>query len=259
LPNYLPEEVEVPMAKLDGKVAIVTGGSRGIGAATARRLAAEGAKVVVNYTQTARAADQVVDEIRKDGGHATALRADVSRRDEVASLVAATVEHYGGVDILVNNAAVLAPAPLAEITDDQVDRQFDVNVKGALYATQAAVPAFRNGGRVVNVSSIVAEAPLPGSAVYAASKAALESITRTFAAELAPRGVTVNAIAPGTTATDMYDSIASAELEERALARTPLGRLGRPEDIADVIAFLASDDARWITGQVINVSGGLRL
>jgi 3-oxoacyl-[acyl-carrier protein] reductase len=183
----------------------------------------------------------------------------VSRRDEVASLVAATVEHYGGVDILVNNAAVLAPAPLAEITDDQVDRQFDVNVKGALYATQAAVPAFRNGGRVVNVSSIVAEAPLPGSAVYAASKAALESITRTFAAELAPRGVTVNAIAPGTTATDMYDSIASAELEERALARTPLGRLGRPEDIADVIAFIASDDARWITGQVINVSGGLRL
>ena len=122
----------------------------------------------------------------------SAARADVSRRDEVASLVAATVEHYGGVDILVNNAAVLAPAPLAEITDDQVDRQFDVNVKGALYATQAAVPAFRNGGRVVNVSSIVAEAPLPGSAVYAASKAALESITRTFAAELAPRGVTVN-------------------------------------------------------------------
>jgi len=247
------------MAKLNGKVAIVTGGSRGIGAATARRLAAEGAKVVVNYTQSARAADQVVNEIRKDGGEATAVRADVSRRDDVASLVAATVEHYGGVDILVNNAAVLTPAPLAEITDDQLDRQFDVNVKGALYATQAVVPAFRNGGRVVNVSSIVAEAPLPGSAVYAASKAALESITRTFAAELAPRGVTVNAVAPGTTATDMYDSIASAEFEERALARTPLGRLGRPEDIADVIAFIASDDARWITGQVINASGGLRV
>jgi 3-oxoacyl-[acyl-carrier protein] reductase len=247
------------MAKLNGKVAIVTGGSRGIGAATARRLAAEGAKVVVNYTQSARAADQVMNEIRKDGGEATAVRADVSRRDDVASLVATTVEHYGGVDILVNNAAVLTPAPLAEITDDQLDRQFDVNVKGALYATQAVVPAFRNGGRVVNVSSIVAEAPLPGSAVYAASKAALESITRTFAAELAPRGVTVNAVAPGTTATDMYDSIASAEFQERALARTPLGRLGRPEDIADVIAFIASDDARWITGQVINASGGLRV
>ena len=148
---------------------------------------------------------------------------------------------------------------MADITDEQVDRQFDVNVRGALYATQAAVPAFRDGGRVVNVSSIVTEAPPAGLAVYTASKAALEAITRTFAAELAPRGVTVNAVSPGATTTDMYESLRSDEFEQRAVARTPLGRLGRPQDIADVIAFIASDDAAWITGQVIAASGGLRL
>jgi 3-oxoacyl-[acyl-carrier protein] reductase len=246
------------MARLDGKVAIVTGGSRGIGAATARRLAADGARVVVNYAQAGDAAEAVVRDIEAAGGEAIAVRADVSNRADVGRLVQATVDRYGGLDILVNNAGVLAAAPLADITDEQVERQFGVNVRGALYATQAAVPAFRNGGRVINVTSIVADAPPAGTAVYSATKAALEAITKSLAAELAPR-VRVNAVAPGATATDMLDSIRSPELEQRTLARTPLGRLGRPEDIADVIAFVASDDAGWITGQVIAASGGLRL
>ncbi len=247
------------MARLDGRVAIVTGGSRGIGAATARRLGADGARVVVNYTRASAAAEAVVREIREAGGDAISVRADVSDRAEVAQLVNATVDRYGGVDILVNNAAVIEPAALADITDEQLDRQFDVNVRGALYATQAAVPAFRDGGRVVNVSSIVAEAPPAGFAVYSATKAALEALTRSLAAELAPRRVTVNAVSPGATVTDMYDSVSSPEFEQQAVARTPLGRLGRPGDIADVIAFVVSDDAAWITGQVIAASGGLRL
>jgi 3-oxoacyl-[acyl-carrier protein] reductase len=246
------------MARLDGKVAIVTGGSRGIGAATARRLAADGARVVVNYAQSATAAEAVVREIEAAGGEAIAVQADVSDRAEVGRLVEAAVEQYGGLDILVNNAGVLAPAPLADITSEQVERQFGVNVLGALYATQAAVPAFRNGGRVVNVSSVVAGEPLPGAAVYSASKAALEAITRSLAAELAPR-VRVNAVSPGPTETDMFDGVRSPEFEAQALGRTPLGRLGRPDDIADVIAFVASDDAGWITGQVITASGGFPL
>lgn len=247
------------MARLDGKVAIVTGGSRGIGAATARRLGADGARVVVNYTRAAAAADEVVREIRDAGGDAIAVRADVSDRAQVAQLVKATVDRYGTVDILVNNAGVVEPAALADITDEQLDRQFDVNLRGALYAAQAAVPAFRDGGRVVNVSSIVAEAPPAGLAVYSATKAALEALTRSLAAELAPRRVTVNAVSPGATVTDMYDSVSSPEFEQQAVARTPLGRLGRPEDIADVIAFVVSDDAAWITGQVIAASGGMRV
>jgi 3-oxoacyl-[acyl-carrier protein] reductase len=246
------------MAQLDGKVAIVTGGSRGIGAATARRLAADGARVVVNYAQSATAAEAVVREIEAAGGEAIAVQADVSDRAEVERLVATTVERYGGLDILVNNAAVLTPAPLAEITAEQVERQFGVNVRGALYATQAAVAAFRNGGRVVNVSSVAGEAPSPGFAVYSATKAALDAITRSLAAELAPR-VRVNAVSPGPTETDMFDSVRSPEFEANALGRTPLGRIGRPDDIADVIAFLTSDDAGWITGQVITASGGFRL
>jgi 3-oxoacyl-[acyl-carrier protein] reductase len=247
------------MARLDGRVAIVTGGSCGIGAATARRLAADGAQVVLNYSHTAAAADEVVRQMRNTGGEAISVQADVSDRAEVQKLVDRAVEEYGAIDILVNNAGVITPAALADITDDHLDRQFDVNVRGALYATQAAAPAFRDGGRVVNVSSIATEAPPPGLAVYTATKAALEALTRTFAAELGPQRVTVNAVSPGTTDTEMYESLGSPEFEQQAVARTPLGRLGRPEEIADVIAFLASDEAAWITGQVITASGGLRL
>jgi 3-oxoacyl-[acyl-carrier protein] reductase len=161
------------MARLDGRVAIVTGGSRGIGAATARRLAADGARVVLNYSHMAAAADEVVRQIRNAGGEAISVQADVSDRAEVQKLVDRAVEEYGAIDILVNNAGVITPAALADITDDQLDRQFDVNVRGALYATQAAAPVFRDGGRVVNVSSIATEAPPTGLAVYTATKAAL--------------------------------------------------------------------------------------
>ena len=248
------------MARLDGRVAIVTGGSRGIGAATARKLAADGARVVVNYARAAAAAAAVVQEIQTAGGEATAVQADVSDREQVARLVEDTVGRYGRLDVLVNNAGVLDGAPLDAITDEHVERQFAVNVRGALYATQAAVPAFgTRGGRVVNVSSVVADAPQPGLAVYSATKAALEAITRSLAAELAPRQVTVNAVAPGATVTDMLEAVRSPEFEARVVARTPLGRLGRPVDIADVIAFLASEESGWVTGQVIAASGGLRL
>jgi 3-oxoacyl-[acyl-carrier protein] reductase len=248
------------MARLDGRVAIVTGGSRGIGAATARKLAADGARVVVNYARGAEAAEAVVQEIRTAGGEAMAVQADVSDRAQVARLVEDTVERYGWLDVLVNNAGVIDGAPLGNITDDHVERQFAVNVRGALYATQAAVPAFGDrGGRVVNVSSAAADAPPPGLAVYAATKAALEAITRSLAAELAPRQVTVNAVAPGVTVTDMFEAMRSPEFEARIVARTPLGRLGRPEDIAEVIAFLASEESGWVTGQVIAATGGLRL
>lgn len=251
------------MGRLDGKGVLVTGGSRGIGAAIARRLAHEGAQVIVNFHTSARDAQQVVAGIIADGGWAQALQADVAERRQVQALVndaAAQLSEIGGrLDVLVNNAGVAEPAKLEELDESQFDRQFATNVKSVLFGTQAAARIFgEHGGTIINISSVNGRMPAQGASIYSGTKAAVEAITVALARELGPRGVRVNTVAPGTTMTDMTRRVLTTELEAMAISRTALRRVGIPEDIAKVVAFLASDDAAWITGEVITVSGGLR-
>lgn len=244
---------------LAGKVAVVTGASRGIGAAIAERLAADGAAVVVNYTRQRAAADEVVARIRARGGRAHAIAADVADRAQVRALFDETERVLGAPDVLVNNAGVLAFAPLEAIDDAHFDRQFNVNVRGVLYATQEAATRFgTRGGRVVNLSSIAAQGRFAGAAVYSATKAAVEAITMTLALELGPRGIRVNAVAPGPVRTDMYQEAGLDEHRDALTARTPLGRIGEPEDVARVVAYLASEDSGWVTGHVVPVAGGFQ-
>jgi 3-oxoacyl-[acyl-carrier protein] reductase len=242
---------------LDGKVALVTGGSRGIGAAIARRLAQDGAKVAVNYSSSKQAAEAVVRTIKEDGGEAVLAPGDVSAKDGPAKIAAAARDAFGRIDILVNNAGVLDIATLGDATPEHFEKVFAVNVFGVAAMTRAAAPHLPDGGRVIHTSSIGARAAIPGLSAYIASKAAVDALTRSFAAELGPRGITVNAVAPGTTDTDML--IRDPKFLEEAVAKTPLGRVGRPADIAGTVAFLASADAAWVTGQVIDTSGGLRV
>ena len=244
--------------RLAGKVAVVTGASRGIGAAIARRLAADGAKVVVNYSRNADAVAQVVAQIAAAGGEAFAVQADIADLGAVARLFEETNARFGRLDILVNNAAIADFRPLDAIDPAHFDRQFAVNVRGLLFATQAAARQMGAGGRILHISSGAAQAAPPGTSVYSASKAAVEAMAKSHAAELGARGITVNVVAPGTTETDMLNAAMPKEVQQAMVANTALGRLGQPEDIADVVAFLASEDARWVTGQVLGVSGGLR-
>ncbi len=245
--------------RLAGKVAIVTGGSQGIGAAIARRLACDGVAIVVNYRQHIEAAAAVVLAIEAAGGRAIAAQADIGDQAQTEALIDAAISEYGRLDILVNNAGVSEMMPLESVTDAHYASVFAVNVRGVLFATQAAAKHFgAQGGRVINISSGAATAAPPGMSVYSASKAAVETLTRSHAAELGPRRITVNAIAPGLTETGMLHAALTREYIEQMIALTPLRRLGQPEDIADVVAFLASEDARWITGAIIPVSGGLR-
>jgi 3-oxoacyl-[acyl-carrier protein] reductase len=247
------------MSDLAGKVALVTGASRGIGAAIAKRLAAEGASVVVNYSRSADAADAVVREIEAAGGQAMAAQADVADPAAVRRLFATTLERWGRLDILVNNAGVAEFRPLAAITEAHYARQFDVNVRGVLFATQEAARVMGEaGGRIVNITSGAAKAAPPNTSVYSATKAAVETMTRSHAAELGPRRITVNAVAPGLTVTDMLTQNIPAEAQQAMVKSTALGRLGTPEDIAAVVAFLVSDDGSWVTGQIIGANGGLR-
>ena len=242
---------------LQDKVALVTGASRGIGAAIARRLAQDGAKVVVNYAQSKAAAEAVVQSIRAAGGEAALAPGDVAAPDGPERIVDAARKAFGRLDILVNNAGVLDAAPLADATPEHYERTFAVNVFGLVQVTRAAAPHLPDGsGRIVNTSSIGARGAFAGLSAYVASKAAVDAITRSLAVELGPRGVTVNAVAPGTTETDML--IRDPDFLQQATSKTPLGRIGRPEDIAATVAFLTSPDAAWITGQVIDASGGLR-
>jgi 3-oxoacyl-[acyl-carrier protein] reductase len=248
-------------SKLNGKVAVVTGASKGIGAAIAKSLAAEGAAVVVNYSASKDAAEKVVAEIAKAGGKAIAVKADVADAGQVKTLFAEAEKAYGKLDILVNNAGVYDFQPVDEITADNFHRQFNINVLGTVLATQEALNHFRpDGGSVINLSSIAAANPPAGTSVYSATKAAIDALTKSHAKELGARNIRVNAIAPGGTETEgLYDKgIMGSEFMHTMIAGTPLGRLGRANDISGAAVFLASDDARWITGDKITVSGGLQ-
>jgi 3-oxoacyl-[acyl-carrier protein] reductase len=250
------------MKKLEGKVALVTGAARGIGAAIAERLAADGASVAINYATSKEDAEALAERIRGNGGKAKAIQADIGNPSQAKAFVDAAVKEFGRLDILVNNAGKFHIGPIGTVDEADVRSLFAVNVDGPIFATQAAASYFSTeGGRVINVSSIAATHPLPGLSVYSATKAALDALTRVWAAELGPRGVTVNAVAPGAVDTAMLKAatprMGGEEAVKGMVARTPLGRLGTTSDVADVVAFLASPDARWVTGQVVEVSGGI--
>jgi 3-oxoacyl-[acyl-carrier protein] reductase len=247
------------MSKLKGKVAVVTGASKGIGAAIAKQLAADGASVVVNYSTSREGAEKVVTEITEAGGKAIAVGGSVAKQSEIDSLFAATQKAYGKVDILVNNAGVYSFASLEDVTGEEYKRLYDTNVLGLLLTTKAALPHFpAAGGSVINISSVVSSLAPASTSLYASTKGAVDTITKSLAKELGPRGIRVNAINPGLVITEGTHSagIAGSDFEAGAIASTPLGRAGQPEDIAPPVAFLASDDSRWITGETIFVSGG---
>jgi 3-oxoacyl-[acyl-carrier protein] reductase len=242
--------------RLKGKVAVVTGASRGIGAAIAERLAHEGASVVVNYVDSADKATAVVRRIEGDGGQAAAVQADVGKAAEVQRLFDESIKRFGKVDILVNNAGVPLYKMVAEITEAEFDRILTTNVKGVFLTCKQAVRGMSDGGRIVNVSSSVTGLMLSAYVAYAATKGAVEQMTRHLAQELGRRGITVNAVSPGPTDTELFGE-GKTEARKQEFARmAALGRLGEPTDIADVVTFLVTDDARWITGQNIRVNGG---
>jgi len=249
------------MSKLNGKVAVVTGASKGIGAGIAKALAAEGASVVVNYASSKAGADRVVAAIVKAGGQAVAVQGDVSKATDVTRIFAETKKAFGRLDVLVNNAAIYQFAPLEQISEEHFDRQFDINVKGLILATQEAAKLFGpEGGSIVNISSTASRATPPGSAVYSATKAAVDAVTHVLAKELGPRKIRVNAINPGPVETEglQASGFVGSDLLKDFQARTPLGRIGQPEDIAPIAVFLASPDSGWLTGETLLASGGLR-
>lgn len=249
------------MPKLKGKVAVVTGASKGIGAAIARQLAAEGAAVVVNYASSRDGAERIVSDITSRGGKAMAVQADMAKKEDIRRLFAETRKAYDKVDVLVNNAGVYEFAPIEDVTAEHFHRMFNLNVLGLILAIQEAVRNFGSGGgSIINISSVAATAALPAASVYSATKAAVDAVTRTLAAELGPRKIRVNSINPGMVETEGVHAagIAASDFRKQVETRTPLGRIGQPQDIAPVAAFLASDDSGWITGQTILVSGGDR-
>jgi 3-oxoacyl-[acyl-carrier protein] reductase len=248
------------MAKLAGKVAVVTGASKGIGAAIAQELAKDGASVIVNYASSASGAEAVAAKIKAAGGKAKAVGADVSKPEEAKRLIGAAVSGFGRIDVLVNNAGVYEFLPLDQVTESHIDRLFDLNVKGLLFTTQAAAAAMGDkGGSIINIGSMASHSPAPGGVVYSATKGALDVITMGLATELGPKKILVNAVLPGPVDTEGTQSMDNWEqFKAMLVAQTPLGRVGQPRDIAPLVSFLASDDAGWITGQIIGAAGGLR-
>lgn len=244
---------------LEGKVALVTGASRGIGRAIAVRLGREGASVVVNYSGNAEAAREAVAAVEAAGGKAVAMKADLGQVARVENLFADTVDRFGSLDILVNNAGVLFNKLLADVTEDDFDRIFAVNVKGVFFACQQAARRMADGGRIINLSSSTTARPitLPTYSAYVATKGAVEQFSFVLARELGPRGITVNVVSPGPTDTELFGQGKTEQDKQRFAQTAALGRLGLPEDIADVVAFLAGHEARWITGQNIRANGGV--
>ena len=245
------------MQPLQGKVALVTGSARGIGAEIALTLAKAGAKVVVNYAQNQAAADRVYAAITEAGGECLAVQADVSDPAAVRQLFAAAIERFQQIDILVNNAGVLVFKEIAEISDDEFDRIVDINLKSVFYTLREAAAKLADHGRIVTVSSTVTRLMLPKYGAYAATKAAVEQLTRIFAREAVKRGITANIVSPGPVDTELFRSGKTPADIERMAAMAALGRLGATDDIAQVVLFLVSDEARWITGQNIGVNGGI--
>ena len=248
------------MAKLTGKVAVVTGASKGIGAAIAKALAAEGASVVVNYASSQADADAVVASITQAGGKAAAVRGDVSKAADAQGIIDAAIETYGRLDVLVNNSGVYEFAPLENITEAHFHKHFNVNVLGLLLTTQAAAKHLGEGGSIVNIGSVVSRVTPPGSAVYTATKGAVDAITGVLARELGPRKIRVNSVNPGMVVTEGATAAGfiDSDMATSIVSQTPLARLGQPDDIARVAVFLASDDAGWLTGETLLAGGGLR-
>ena len=248
------------MGKLAGKVAIVTGASKGIGAAIAEDLAQQGVSVIVNYASSAAGADAVVARIEAAGGKAKAVHADVSKPADARKLVSEATKEYGRLDILVNNAGVYEFKPLEQVTEAHFDRMFDLNVRGLVFATQAAANAFGDeGGSVINISSVASQLAPAGGSVYSATKGAVDVLTKSLAAELGPRKILVNAVLPGPVDTEGAKVLPEFDaMVQSTLPRTALGRVGQPNDIATVVTFLASPESGWIAGQIIQAAGGLR-
>jgi 3-oxoacyl-[acyl-carrier protein] reductase len=245
------------MSTLKDKVIIVTGSSRGIGAVIAQRLAVAGAKVVVNYAGGRSRAEEVVAGIIDNGGDAIALQADVSKTNDVKNLFDATIAHYGRVDVLINNAGIMITKLIKDTTDEDFTRQFDINVKGTFNTMREAATRLAEKGSVINFSTSVNRIMLPGYATYVATKAAVEQLTRVFAKEMGSRGINVNSISPGPTNTELFTNGKSDELISRLASLSAFDRIGEPGDIADVVLFLASDEAKWISAQNLGVNGGM--
>ncbi|BCF95788.1 3-ketoacyl-ACP reductase [Paraburkholderia sp. PGU19] len=241
----------------NAQVAIVTGASRGIGAAIARRLASDGFAVVVNYAASSKEADTLVAELKAQGAAAIAVKADVSNADDVRRMFEATEQQLGKVDVLVNNAGILKTVPLAETSDALFAQTFDINVRGTFNTLREAATRMNNGGRIVNFSSTTLALNMPGYAIYNATKAAVESFTHVFAKELRGRNITVNAVAPGPVATSLFLDGKTDEQIQAFAKMPPLQRLGQPEDIASVVAFLAGTDGAWVNGQILRANGGV--
>ena len=244
------------MSNLTGKVAIVTGSSKGIGAGIALRLAADGAQVVVNYTRSAAEADVVVNKILSAGGRAVSVKADISKPAEISPLIDAAIAAFGRLDILINNAGVYKGDSLETVTAESFDEHFHLNVRGPLLTTQAAARVMPAGGVIVNISSGLAQSPYPTVHVYCATKGALNTLTRSLAMELGPRSIRVVGIAPGFVHTE-GNSESAKGMDAFFIAKTPLGRVGKPTDIASVVAYVVSDEAGWVTGSTIDVAGGM--
>lgn len=246
------------MGKLEGKVAVVTGASKGIGAAIAKTLAAEGAAVVANYASSKSGAEAVVAAITEKGGRAIAVKGDVSKPADAEAIIDTAINAYGRLDILVNNSGVYEAASLEEISEQHFHRLFDINVLGLLNTTKAAARHLHEGASIINISSLASRITPPGYAVYSGTKGAVDAITGVLSKELGPRRIRVNAVSPGVVETEGTHSagLVGSDFERDTVAQTPLGRVGQPQDIATVVAFLASDDAGWITGERLFASGG---
>ncbi|MGQ1945512.1 SDR family oxidoreductase [Geofilum sp. OHC36d9] len=245
------------MSNLEGKVALVTGSSKGIGAEIAKTLAKSGAKVVVNYAGSREFAENVVKDILYDGGEAVSIQADVSNKDDVVRLFDETITHFGKVDVLVNNAGIMSNQLIKDTTDEDFERQFSTNVKGVFNTLREAATKLAENGSIINVSSSVNRLMLPTYGVYAATKSAVEQLTRVFSKEIGSRGINVNSVSPGPTNTELFMKGKPKEIVDRLASLSSFNRIGEPSDIAEVVAFLASDEAKWINSQNIGVNGGM--